>query len=573
MGGDRWSTRQRVGARREGARGRRAGAGWRLLVACAAGLLPRAARAEGLEFDVEPGGPLRATVTLDENTSSASTTLRVRHVCPADTARRASTPGCRGDPVTYLLRAEDLRMDDSPVTIPASDVKFSPSVALPDGAWSDIAITIQNIRRQGTYHGALHFTRVDRPVHGGDDGRVPLTVVVGRSPRVEVDGRSLTLRMVGPAVAGHPSSYVLPSKLRGRSLGLVVSNPLPDDVEVQSIQAHLRGGDSGAVLATGQGSGITLEVEPGPVPAHRQRVFALRIPDGQAPLPDRYTGRAYLYLKGRADPVAVDVTILVRDTPWKALAAVFLGLFLGLIGRGAQTALVARQLRLLPQYYALRRLVAGVTDATSRGWLDTELEILAQEIDDVSLDEAKVKEHVEALGRQGRFLLVLDGLMNRIAKLPPGDPRITELQAQVVTARRACREGDFKAAEDARRKILDILEKAASDSKGAPGDRETFEAGLRLMASAPPPGPSSRPAGAGLLGPRFLGRLFYWVGRPSVAITLAVLAALAAWWQLYVTQGDTFGAAALADYGAALALGVAAGYVKQTLEKPPRIGE
>ncbi len=237
---------------------------------------------------------------------------------------RLSAVGGDVDEFTFL--ASDLEREDGETRIGRQRLSMSGAPALIEGVPRDFQVEVTGVSEPGSYEGELRLllpgqsfeAAVAIPVHLEARARPTLTPLAGTE--------DLRLRLVhcGRGVSCWFAPLFLPESAFLDRWTLQFDNPGATPVSVTDIEAVVLGEQTGYQLTE---EALVLP-ETAMLPA--DGIVSLRLELNRAAMPpDRYTGRIYLTLAGRAERLSLPVDLNVRTGPFWPLLALLLGIVIG----------------------------------------------------------------------------------------------------------------------------------------------------------------------------------------------------------------------------------------------------
>jgi hypothetical protein len=538
-------------------------------VACL--FLAVAAQAAGpvLKVDVDPADtPLRINGVLDGQTNSISGNVRL------------TVTGGDAEQVHFL--SSDMRHVTQPeIMIDRSSVSTVPAlIKLSDGQPSDVKVTIGNVKRAGEYTGTLHFLLPRQAMTQALT--IPVTLRVDVKPDIQ------------PVVADQSFQVARCSWIGCNLAGILLGGSLTSDewhVQLDNRASQAATVTSAQVVMSGKHTADAVtssQVKIGRVgvlPAGVVSTVPVTIKRDSL-LPGRYQGKLRFTIGGLDEPVTINSTLDVRDGPFWALVAVFLGIVVGRLARDMETPIAKKQVKLLPRWYDLRAKIDQITDRSARQQMESELPTARAKIDSAADTEEVASKFLDDLDAKVSFLMDLQNIeekLQTLANVP------AEAEQLIQDARSSLLEGKAAEAEQTREKITTLIAhaEAPGDMMGLSDDVIKVWSSLVNVLSKPT-GPSLTQSQmalsaanqhqtsrlriilSALSGLQFVtAESRFWFFRPALSVLLLVLLALVGLQTLYVNSGATFGVGGLYDYLGLFLWGITADVAQRTLLNLP----
>ena len=525
--------------------------------------LPAAAHAQTLTVD----STLTITGTLG---ASAAPT---RHVT-------LSLTGTGTEAKTIQVRRSDLTKEGSNEIIDRGNVSVA-AASLKPGQTQDVAVTINNVTRAGTYTGTIKFWL---PEQTEADAQVTkLTLQIG--PRVVVSpptGSSAHVAHCGIFPCGW--SGWLPQFLIGNKRGLLLDNQTVGNVNVDSQEVTLRGERSGRILTEKDVKPSIVRKDPPDcgancLPASHQVPIELEVVNRDDIPPDSYVGGVRFGLVGTDTPAVAAYTLNVRRAPWWPLVVLLLGIIVGRIVKNMSTPEALLQIKLLKRLFRIQDSVFGLRSNRDRDFMIRNLNDLKERIESGNETETTLTQELDKLEVAARLLHRLgalkveasrladptlrDQILKRIEEatvtLLNGDAaKCTQIITEIELSLRAAAQAD--AGNDALR-INSALDSTLEAKVVGEDAAKTYN-----VPPAPQPGRPERVlawlAGSDLIG---AGARF-WILRPIFFLLLLVLLTLIGLKSLYIDNGTNFGVGGIYDYLGLFLWGLSAQVVQNTLQ-------
>lgn len=482
----------------------------------------------------------------------------------------------RALPVLRVL-ASDLKCTEQPEAhIERSSVAAPATTSLTADQPQDLRITVSNILRPGTYTGTLRFYV---PQQSEQVLSVPMEVRVQARPDVKATYPTLNRQSVrcGGWLSCAIAGMLLPGGVLRADWPVPLENHTLQAVAIEESTLTLRGDKSGEFLPA---AALVPEKLAAPMRANQQLSLNLRVNPEKASA-DSYRGQLRLKIQGSDEPLLINLELGVREGPLLALIVIVLGIGMGRLVRQMETPEVQQQLKLMGRYHAALDRNAKLQDASAASYLQHQLDQIKERIENGRESEQALGTALEQIEARISFLLGLESLVERAAKMRGGERMVAEIAGDVAKARTALLQDKLAEAEELRKKILATLTMDGPMGERGRDGEESVEspAGARLAPLAP-----AAPAPSKLR--RFFGQLLsllsglrassadvrYWFIRPLLAVMLLMLLTLLGLQTLYVNAGSSFGAAGIYDYLGLFLWGLSADVAQRTLNSLPSVG-
>ena len=541
------------------------------VVACL--LLVIAAQAAGpVVLTVDPADtPLRINGVLDGQANSFSGNVRL------------TATGGEAEQVRFL--ASDVRNVTKPeIVIDRSNVTTVPAlIKLSDGQPADVKVTIANVKRAGDYTGTLHFLLPGQALTQALT--IPIKLRIDVKPDIEplvADQSFQVARCLG--IGCNLAEILLGGSVTRDEWHVQLDNQTSQPVTVTNAQAVMYGKRTAEAVTSSQ-------VKIGPVEVLPAGVSTVAVTiKRDSLLPDRYQGKLRFTIAGLDEPVTINSTLDVRNGPFWALVAIFLGIVVGRLARDMETPIAKKQVKLLPRWYDLRAKIDQITDQPARLDMENKLKDARTMIDSATDTEEVASKFLGNLEAKVAFLVDLQAIEDRLKTLPGSVQE--QANPLIEKARTAILDDKADEAEQARKEITDLIRdaeaKAEADTMMGMGDdmKKAWSSVVSLLSR--PAGPSLTQSQEALQGAdqhqanrwrRFLAGLSglqfvtaetrFWFFRPVLSVLLLVLLTLLGLQTLYVDSGATFGVGGLYDYLGLFLWGITADVAQRTLLNLP----
>lgn len=533
-----------------------------------------AVQAAGLVLTVDPAdSPLRIHGILDGQTSSFSGNLRLT-ITGVDTRQ-------------VDLLASDLHHATEPeTTIDRSSVTTIPApFSLSNNQPTDIKVTISNVKRAGDYTGTLQFWVVGQ--FPTQTLTIPLALHVDVKPNIEPVVANQSFQVVRCWwIECNLAEILLGGSATRQVWHIQLDNQASQPVTVTSALVVMHGSRTTEAVTSSQVKIRPLAV----LPANDVSTIPVTITRNSLQS-DGYQGKLRFNIEGLDETVTINSTLDVRNGPWWALVAVFLGILVGRMARDMETAIAKKQVKLLPRWYGLRTKIDQIINEPARHALESDLQKARVKIDSAEDTEEVASEFLADLETKVSFLMDLQTIEEKLTTLPVDKKLIKQL---IDEARSSLLAGEADKAEAARKKIMDLLNEAKAKEKAKNDEMMGLNDEFQKVWSSvlgffvQPDRPSLTQSKEALdaanqhqasLWRRFLATLSglqlvtaatrFWFFRPVLSVLLLVLLTLLGLQTLYVNAGATFGVGGLYDYLGLFIWGITADIAQRTLFNLP----
>ena len=522
--------------------------------------LPAAAHAQTLTVD--------STLNISGTLGTGATPF-TRHVT------LTLTGGTGTDAKTIQNRRSDLTKEGSNEVIDRGNVSVA-AASLKPGQTMDVAVTVNNVTRAGTYTGTIKFWLPEQTEANAQV--VKLTLQVG--PRIVVSpptGSSAHVAHCGI----FPCSWSgwLPQNLIGNKRGFLLDNQTVGNVKVDEQEVTLRGERSGHILTEKDVRPIIVRKDPPDcgdkcLPSSHQVPIELEIVNRDAIPPDSYVGGVRFGLVGTDSPAVVAYTLNVRRAPWWPLVVLLIGVIVGRIIKNMSTPEALLQVKLLKRLFRIQDSVFGLRSDGDRNLLIRDLDELKERIESGRETELVLTQELDKLEVTVRLLRRLEALKEEALRLTDQN-----LKTTILTS---IEEATVTLLKDDAAKSAQIISEIEQSLRAAQTDTIRFDSALDSVLEAKatgedaakvfnvPPAPQpGRPervlawlAGSDLIG---AGARF-WVLRPIFFLLLLFLLTLIGLKSLYIDNGPNFGVGGIYDYLGLFLWGLSAQVVQNTLQ-------
>ncbi len=542
-----------------------------ITLACVGLAMP--VHAAGLVLSVDPAdSPFQIQGLLDGQTTAFSGNVRL------------TVTG--GDAPQVRFLASDLHHTTEPATIiDRSNIAVAANPTLSNGQPTDVRVTVSSVKRAGDYTGTLQFLLPGQAITQALS--IPLKLHIGVKPVVKPILTDQTFQVTRCDWWGDCflANLLLGSNTTREVWYVQLDNQALLPATITSAQAVMHGNHAAQAVTASQ---VMVDSLPS-LPANDVSTVPVTI-TRQMLQPDSYQGKLRFSIKGLDEPVTINSTLNVRNGPWWALVAVFLGIVAGRMARDMESVIAQKQVKLLPRWYALKARIEQVTDDPSRRQLDPDLQVARAAINSQIDTEEVATKSLDDLEAKVNFLLDLQTVAEKVPSIP--DVNVQKQAQALIDSARAYLLGNQRAeAEQARKQLADLLQNAATVSGTARGLGEDVSQLLHNIANwlVRPTELSPAQAQAELQAANrrqasYLRRLLatlsgfqvvsagtrFWFFRPVLSVLFLILLMLLGLQTLYVNSGTTFGAGGLYDYLGLFFWGITADVAQRTLLKQPQ---
>ncbi|MFN8494696.1 MAG: hypothetical protein U0350_44250 [Caldilineaceae bacterium] len=542
-----------------------------ITLACVCLAMP--AQAAGLVLSVDPAdSPLQIQGILDGQTTAFSGNVRL------------TVTG--GDAPRIQFLASDLHHTTEPATIiERSNIAVASNLALSNGQPTDVRVTVSGVKRAGDYTGALQFLLPGQPITQALS--LPLKLHIGVKPVIVpiLTDQTFQVTRCDWWFDCFLANLLLGSHSTREVWYVQLDNQASLPAAVTSAQAVLHGNHAVQAVTASQ---VFVDSLP-TLPANGVSTVPVTI-TRQMLQPDSYQGKLRFSIQGLDQPVTINSTLNVRNGPWWALVAVFLGIVAGRMARDMESVIAQKQVKLLPRWYTLKARIEQITDDASRRQLDADLQAARTAINSQIDTEEVATKSLDDLEAKITFLLDLQTVAEKLPSIP--DVNVQKQAQALLDAARAYLLGkQWAEAEQARKQLTDLLQNAATVSGAARGLRDDVSQLLSNLANwlARPTELSPKQShgafeAANRRQASYLRRVLaslsgfqvvtadtrFWFFRPVLSVLFLILLMLLGLQTLYVNTGATFGAGGLYDYLGLFFWGITADVAQRTLLKQPQ---
>ena len=495
--------------------------------------------------------PLIIKGTLDKETTSFSGNLRLTVM--------------RGEIKDLQLLASDLsKINDASVVIDRSEITIPAGTSLSEGQPRDVRVTVNNITRPGQYRGKLKFL-----LSGQTESQpleIPLEVNIDAEPNVIPVTDNLNFQVVrcSNSISCGLATWLLPDSVTQDKWTVQLDNQTLIPVKLTDATVVMQGEKTGNPVNPNQ---ISLTVPNQLLEVQKVEPIDLTIKRNQLS-PDRYQGTLRFKLENADEPVKVNATIAVRDTPIWALIVIFAGIFVGRLAQDMESPKAQKQVKIYPRYVQLVGNAASINNKDASEYLEKQFQAVKQKINKGEETEEILEQELNKLDVSVGFLTKLEQLETQLNKSGL-DALEAEVNPEIIEARNLLIAGDLKQAQELGQKVEEQL-REAQEEDGSMGNitediiqplldgfRESSNKLIEVFQAAIPK--PKLPGGrrwnwlakllAALSGIQTLNAEFrYWFIRPFLWLVLLIVLVLLGLQTLYVNAGATFGVNGLYDY-------------------------
>jgi hypothetical protein len=525
--------------------------------------------AESPRLTVDQGDiPLVIKGTLDKETTSFSSNVRLRVM---------------GGEIKdlQLLPSDLLNTDDDSVAIARSEITIPTGISLNDGQPRDVRVTVNNITRPGEYKGNLKFMvsgqRESKPLE------IPLELNIDAEPNVVPISDNLNLQVVRCQnfISCGLATWLLPDGVVQDKWTVQLDNQTLIPVKLTDATVIMQGEKTGNHV---NNNDLFFPVPKKELKAQKVEFIDLKINRNQLS-PDRYQGTLRFKLENADEPVKINATIAVRDTPIFALIVILVGIFVGRLAQDMESPNAQKQVKLYPRYVQLRGNAANIKNESAFAYLEQQFQAVKLKIDKGKETEEVLEQELNRLDINVSFLTNLEVLETKLNESEL-DALKARIKPQIKEARNSLIAGNIEQAQQLGKEIEQALREAQEDGSmgitddiiqplldGFRASRDKLVETIQALALRP-----QLPGGsrwnwlakflAALSGVQTLNlEVRYWLIRPILWLVLLIVLVLLGLQTLYVNAGATFGVNGLYDYLGLFLWGLSADIANQGLRK------